>query len=166
MTKETLEAIGVFSTHIKPSEISELETLVVKREYRNRDEITVSPSAMGEIYESKVKMFFEEHLHEDEEIRYVLDGKGYFDVRDDRGLDKNKEGAGKWIRVAVEKGDLLVLPAGIYHRFTTAEDNYIKAMRLFKEEVRIMKLTYCTGAPLMKMNSRNGRRSTAAPKWT
>lgn len=164
MTKETLEAIGVFSTYIKTSEISELETLAVKREYRNRDEITVSPSAMGEIYESKVKMFFEEHLHEDEEIRYVLDGKGYFDVRDDRGPDRRKEGAGKWIRVAVEKGDLLVLPAGIYHRFTTAEDNYIKAMRLFKEEVRIMKLTYCTGALLMKMNSQNGRRSTAAPK--
>ena len=165
MTKETLEAIGVFSTYISTSDIAELESLAAKRQYRNRDEIIVSPSVMGVVYESKVKMFFEEHLHEDEEIRWVLDGTGYFDVRDDRGLVEGKEGAGRWIRIAVEQGDLLVLPAGIYHRFTTAESNYIKAMRLFKEEVRIMKSTYCTSIFLMNFDSQNGHRSTAMTKW-
>lgn len=43
---------------------------------------------------------FYRHLHEDEEIRFILDGSGYFDVR-----DKNEE----WIRLAVEKGDMIVL---------------------------------------------------------
>ncbi|KAL6249644.1 1,2-dihydroxy-3-keto-5-methylthiopentene dioxygenase [Rhinocladiella similis] len=118
-----LASLGVLYYHCP--QVSEVDTIAKDRNYKNRDVITVSPDAMGAVYEDKVKMFFAEHLHEDEEIRYVRDGAGYFDVRSQTD---------DWVRIRLEKDDMIILPAGIYHRFTTDEKNYIQAMRLFKDE--------------------------------
>ena len=91
------------------------------RGYNYADIITVHPDHLPG-YEDKVKAFFEEHIHDAEEIRYIVGGSGFFDVR-----DKDD----KWIRVHIKKGDLMTLPEGIYHRFTTDEADMIHAMRLF-----------------------------------
>lgn len=121
---DQLSRLGVEYWHFQPDNIDndpEFEQLKQSRGYSYQDCIECSPDKL-ENYEAKLKSFYDEHIHTDEEIRFVLDGSGYFDVRD---LDDH------WIRIEVTRGDLIVLPAGIYHRFTLDSSNYIKALRLF-----------------------------------
>ena len=107
-----LEQLGIKYYEL-PDDLDAVNAIAKERNYKNRDEIEISPDLLPG-YEEKVKTFFHEHLHEDEEIRYILGGGGYFDVR-----GKEEE----WVRIRLERGDLMIMPAGIYHRFTTDEQN-------------------------------------------
>jgi len=95
-----------------------------ERGYTYHDICDVAPAKLMN-YEEKLKNFFEEHIHTDEEIRFVIEGSGYFDIRDFND---------RWIRIWTKKGDMIVLPAGIYHRFTLDTNDYIKVVRLFVGE--------------------------------
>lgn len=113
---------GVLYWHIDVQDVENdalLAQVRADRGYSYMDEITCSPEKM-ENYEEKLRSFFREHLHSDEEIRLVLEGSGFFDIRDL---------ADKWIRIRVEEGDLIVLPAGSYHRFTL--DVNVSALQFF-----------------------------------
>jgi len=107
-----LSKLGIL--HFNYPNVDDVNSLASQRGYKNRDEITISLEKMGDIYEDKVKIFFHEHLHEDEEIRYIIDGGGFFDVR---GKDDD------WVRIKLDQHDLMIMPAGIYHRFTTDDKN-------------------------------------------
>jgi 1,2-dihydroxy-3-keto-5-methylthiopentene dioxygenase len=127
VSEETLSKLNVLHWTIPvDGHEDKLNAIAKERGYKNRDMINVSKEGLGDAYEAKLKIFFDEHLHEDEEIRYILEGKGFFDVRETP--------TDAWVRLAVEPGDLLVIPAGIYHRFTLDESNFIKAVRLFQDE--------------------------------
>lgn len=97
VSADYLSQLGVLYYRI-PTE-ADVDKLATERNYKNRDTITVSPEKMGAIYEEKVKSFFHEHLHEDEEIRYIRDGTGFFDVRSE---------GDEWVRIFLEKNDLIV----------------------------------------------------------
>ncbi|KAG7091420.1 1,2-dihydroxy-3-keto-5-methylthiopentene dioxygenase 1 [Marasmius oreades] len=128
VTTELLKKLKVETFHIPLTDgyQDKIDAIAKERGYKNRDVINISKDGLGDAYEDKIKMFFDEHLHEDEEIRFLVDGSGYFDIRETP--------TDSWIRIAMCSGDLLVLPAGIYHRFTLDEGNKVEAMRLFKDE--------------------------------
>ena len=74
---ETLRALGVVYWKLdanKHEDDPQLEQIRKERGYNYQDIITVSKDKLPG-YEEKIKIFFEEHIHEDEEIRYVLDGR-------------------------------------------------------------------------------------------
>ena len=85
---------------------------------------------------SMLPKFFEEHIHDDEEIRLCVEGSGYFDVRyqkqkkrkrkKNHSLSLFRNGDDKWVRIELGAGDMIILPAGIYHRFTLDSKQYIK----------------------------------------
>lgn len=103
----------------------QIQQICADRKYGHRSIVEISPTTLPN-YDQMITKFFTEHIHDFEEIRFIIKGGGYFDVRDKDDT---------WIRLHVVEGDLIVLPAGIYHRFRTDETNYTKAMRLFLQEM-------------------------------
>jgi len=76
----------------KDSMDPKLAALRDSRGYSYADIITVHPDKLPD-FENKIKAFFEEHIHDAEEIRYILGGSGFFDVRD---LED------RWVRVHIK----------------------------------------------------------------
>ena len=74
--------------------------------YIEQDQVELSPKTPN--LEAVCKKFDDEHLHDEDEVRFVLEGEGIFDIRsqDDR-----------WMRIEVSAGDLIIVPEGRYHRF-------------------------------------------------
>lgn len=124
---QQLRDLGVLYWKVPPGTdhgTKKLDAIKQVRGYSYEDTIDFCPEKL-ENYEAKIKCFYEEHVHTDEEIRYVVSGSGFFDVRDAED---------RWIRIHTKEGDLVVLPEGIYHRFTLDEGNKIVANRLFVGE--------------------------------
>lgn len=99
-----------------------LDALAARAGYVHRDEIALGPDTPG--LDAICAKFVDEHLHTEDEVRFVLEGAGIFDVRstDDR-----------WMRVAVEPGDLIVVPKDRHHRFLLTDAKTIRCVRLFQD---------------------------------
>lgn len=100
-----------------------IDRLKTDRGYVEQDEVALRPD-LPNLDEICAK-FIDEHLHTEDEVRFVLDGAGVFDIRsrDDR-----------WMRVTVERGDLIVVPANRHHRFFLTDAKTIRCVRLFKDK--------------------------------
>ena len=61
VSEETLQSLGVFHWSIPiENQEKEINEVAKEREYRNRDIINVTKEGLGDLFESKLKMFYEE----------------------------------------------------------------------------------------------------------
>jgi 1,2-dihydroxy-3-keto-5-methylthiopentene dioxygenase len=99
-----------------------LDTLREAQGYTTQDQVKLSPETPN--LEAICAKFKDEHYHDEDEVRFVLSGGGIFDIRstDDR-----------WMRVEVEPGDLIIVPAKRHHRFFLTKVNAIHCVRLFQD---------------------------------
>lgn len=65
--------------------------------------------------------FLAEHVHDDDEVRFFVEGAGLFCVRSGQAVHA----------LECTKGDLIVLPAGTRHWFDTGGEPSFTAIRLF-----------------------------------
>lgn len=121
----TLDAQGVHYQALPLDEAgyqAPLDALKSARGYVEQDVVALQPDTPN--LDTICAKFDREHTHDDDEVRFVLDGAGIFDIRshDDR-----------WMRVVVEAGDLIVVPKDRNHRFLLTDAKHIRCVRLFKD---------------------------------
>lgn len=124
LTEQALGIEGVHNARLgtDPEFRAALEALKHERGYVEEDVVALSPATPN--LDALCAQFIDEHHHDADEVRFVLEGEGVFDIRsrDDR-----------WMRVRVEPGDLIVVPAARHHRFMLTEHRTIRCIRLFKD---------------------------------
>jgi 1,2-dihydroxy-3-keto-5-methylthiopentene dioxygenase len=98
----------------------EIEALQRRGGYVTADVVALSPQTPN--LEAMLDKFRPEHQHTEDEVRFIVSGRGVFTIHGpgDRVFD-----------IEVRSGDLLVVPAGTWHWFDLCEDRAIEAIRLF-----------------------------------
>lgn len=123
---EELARQGVYYARLDTDERSyqaPLDRLKQERGYIEQDIIELAPSTPD--LETICAKFVDEHYHDEDEVRFVLQGEGIFDIRADDD---------RFMRVVVEQGDLIVVPSHRHHRFMLTETQAIRCVRLFQNK--------------------------------
>lgn len=100
----------------------EVAEISAARGYQTADVISLTPTTPN--LDVLLAKFDREHLHTEDEMRFVVSGRGVFAIR---GRD------GEMYDVEVQPGDLLAVPEGTHHYFTLCEDRQIQCIRLFTD---------------------------------
>jgi 1,2-dihydroxy-3-keto-5-methylthiopentene dioxygenase len=89
--------------------------------YTTADVIDVGPATPN--LDSMLARFDKEHTHSEDEVRFILAGRGIFFLRKGERV----------VSVEVGPGDMLRVPQGTTHWFTLCEDRRIRAIRWFQD---------------------------------
>ena len=101
---------------------TEVERLKKEGGFVTADVIDVTPATPG--LDAMLAKFSREHWHDEDEVRFILEGRGVFHVHP-------RDGA--VLAIEVGPGDLLRVPRGTWHWFDLCADRRIRAIRLFQD---------------------------------
>jgi 1,2-dihydroxy-3-keto-5-methylthiopentene dioxygenase len=101
---------------------SQIDELKRRGGYVTADVIDVHPDTVG--LDAMLAKFNIEHRHEEDEVRYIVAGRGLFHIHPT---------AGPVVALEVEAGDLIRVPRGTLHWFDLCGERRIRAIRLFQD---------------------------------
>ncbi len=90
--------------------------------YVTADVIDVKPETPN--LDAMLAKFSVEHWHDEDEVRYIVAGRGLFHIHPK---------CGPVIAIEVEAGDLIRVPRGTLHWFDLCGEKRIRAIRLFQD---------------------------------
>jgi 1,2-dihydroxy-3-keto-5-methylthiopentene dioxygenase len=100
----------------------EIATLKTRGGYTTADVIDVKPDTPN--LDMMLAKFSREHWHDEDEVRFIIEGRGLFHVH---------PADGPVFAIEVEAGDLIRVPRGTHHWFDLCGDRRIRAIRLFQD---------------------------------
>jgi len=100
----------------------EIERLKARGGYVTADVVDIKPETPN--LDAMLAKFKSEHWHDEDEVRFILEGRGIFFVHPP---------GGKVFAIEVVAGDLIRVPRGTWHWFDLCADRRIRAIRLFQD---------------------------------
>lgn len=101
----------------------QIEELKRRGGYVTADVIDVNGDTPG--LDAMLAKFNIEHTHDEDEVRYIIAGRGLFHIHPPQG---------PVVAIEVEAGDLMRVPRGTLHWFDLCGDRRIRAIRLFQDK--------------------------------
>ena len=100
----------------------EIAKLKSRGGYVTADVIDVKPDTPN--LDMMLAKFSREHFHDEDEVRFIIEGRGLFHVHPPHG---------NVFAIEVEAGDLIRVPRGTHHWFDLCAERRIRAIRLFQD---------------------------------
>jgi 1,2-dihydroxy-3-keto-5-methylthiopentene dioxygenase len=100
----------------------EIDALKQRGGYVTADVIDVKPDTPN--LDVMLAKFSREHWHDEDEVRFIIEGRGLFHVHPPDG---------PVFAIEVGPGDLIRVPRGTHHWFDLCVDRRIRAIRLFQD---------------------------------
>jgi 1,2-dihydroxy-3-keto-5-methylthiopentene dioxygenase len=100
----------------------QIDQLKARGGYVTADVIDVNPETPN--LDAMLAKFSIEHWHDEDEVRYIVAGRGPFHIHPK---------SGPVVGIEVEAGDLIRVPRGTFHWFDLCGDKRIRAIRLFQD---------------------------------